>query len=58
MYNDYSIKPISGPISETIARAKKDIKKGEAIDGIGGYCVRDLNLLQLHAYHQYQRYIL
>ncbi|MCD8921508.1 NAD(P)H-dependent oxidoreductase [Staphylococcus gallinarum] len=40
MYNDYSIKPISGPISETIARAKKDIKKGEAIDGIGGYCVR------------------
>ncbi|WP_323703821.1 NAD(P)-dependent oxidoreductase [Mammaliicoccus sp. Dog046] len=40
MYNDYSIKPISGPVSETVARAKRDIKNGEAIDGIGGYTVR------------------
>ncbi|WP_426428669.1 NAD(P)H-dependent oxidoreductase [Staphylococcus equorum] len=40
MYNDYSIKPIAGPVSETVAKAKRDIKKGEDIDGIGGYSVR------------------
>ncbi|RNH97514.1 NAD(P)-dependent oxidoreductase, partial [Acinetobacter baumannii] len=40
MYNDYSIKPIEGPVSETVARAKRDIKQGEEIDGIGGYSVR------------------
>ncbi|MFQ3843182.1 SAF domain-containing protein [Staphylococcus pseudoxylosus] len=40
MYNDYSIKPIAGPVSETVARAKRDIKQGEEIDGIGGYSVR------------------
>lgn len=40
MYSDYSIKPISGPVSETVSRAKRDIKRGEEIDGIGGYSVR------------------
>lgn len=35
-----AIAPIAAPVSETVAVAKKDIKKGETIDGIGGYCVR------------------
>lgn len=38
--HDYAIVPISGPVSETVAVAKKDIKSGERLDGIGGYCVR------------------
>ncbi len=40
--HDYAIIPIEGPVSETVAVAKKDIKAGENIDGIGGYCVRGL----------------
>lgn len=35
-----SIVPVGAPVSETVAVAKKDIKAGESIDGIGGYCVR------------------
>ncbi|PTF25479.1 NAD(P)-dependent oxidoreductase [Staphylococcus cohnii] len=37
---DYAIVPIGAPVSETVAVAKKDIKSGEPIDGIGGYCIR------------------
>lgn len=45
--NDHAIVPLGAPISETVAVAKKDIKKGEKIDGIGGYCVR--GVLETHA---------
>ncbi|MSS77739.1 NAD(P)-dependent oxidoreductase [Anaerococcus sp. AGMB00486] len=38
--NDHSIVPLGIPVSDTVAYTKKDIKKGEIIDGIGGYCVR------------------
>ncbi|MEB7421401.1 SAF domain-containing protein [Staphylococcus arlettae] len=38
--NDYAIVPMGAPVSETVAVAKKDIKAGERIDGIGGYCIR------------------
>lgn len=38
--NDYAIVPMGAPVSETVAVAKKDIKSGETIDGIGGYCIR------------------
>lgn len=41
-----AIVPIDGPISETVAVAKKDIKKGELIDGIGGYSIR--GVLETH----------
>ncbi len=34
-----TIVPIGGPISETITVAKKDLKAGDALDGIGGYTV-------------------
>src|SRR5699024_9829598 len=36
---DHAIVPLGPPISETVAVAKKDIKAGEKIDGIGGYCI-------------------
>ncbi|WP_159721407.1 NAD(P)H-dependent oxidoreductase [Enterococcus sp. CSURQ0835] len=45
--HDHAIVPLGAPISETVAVAKKDIKKGEKIDGIGGYCVR--GVLETHA---------
>ena len=35
--NEPSIIPIAGPVSECITVAKKDLKAGETIDGIGGY---------------------
>ncbi|MFD1420687.1 NAD(P)H-dependent oxidoreductase [Lactiplantibacillus songbeiensis] len=40
MNHDHAIVPIGAPVSETIAVAKKDIKAGDVIDGIGGYSVR------------------
>lgn len=40
LYNDYAIVPAGKPVSDTVAVAKKEIKAGESIDGIGGYCVR------------------
>jgi predicted homoserine dehydrogenase-like protein len=44
--HDSSIHPLGAPISETVAVAKRDIKAGESIDGIGGYSVR--GVLETH----------
>lgn len=38
--NDHAIVPLGVPVSDTVAVTKKDIKAGERVDGIGGYCVR------------------
>ncbi|MEX2804414.1 NAD(P)H-dependent oxidoreductase [Streptococcus sp. H31] len=38
--HDHAIVPLGAPVAETVAVAKRDIKAGERIDGIGGYCVR------------------
>jgi predicted homoserine dehydrogenase-like protein len=40
LLQDPTIAPLGGPVSETVAVAKRDILAGERIDGIGGYCVR------------------
>ncbi|MBT2740822.1 NAD(P)H-dependent oxidoreductase [Bacillus sp. ISL-77] len=40
LQNEGSIQPLGGPISDTVAVAKRDIKAGESLDGIGGYSVR------------------
>lgn len=40
LYNDHAIVPQGKPVSDTIAVAKRNIKKGEKIDGIGGFSVR------------------
>lgn len=45
--HDHAIVPLGAPVSETVAVAKRDIKAGEPIDGIGGYCVR--GVLESHA---------
>ncbi|MFL2096512.1 NAD(P)H-dependent oxidoreductase [Marinilactibacillus psychrotolerans] len=37
---DHAIVPLGTPVADTAAVTKKDIKAGEKIDGIGGYCVR------------------
>lgn len=39
---DHAIVPLGAPVSDTVAFTKKEIKKGERIDGIGGYCVRGM----------------
>ena len=38
-YDEPTIAPKGAPISETVAVAKKDLKAGESLDGIGGYTV-------------------
>ena len=30
--------PIGGPVCEVVAVAKRDLKAGERLDGIGGFC--------------------
>ncbi|MFC5733497.1 NAD(P)H-dependent oxidoreductase [Cytobacillus gottheilii] len=44
--HDTSINPLGAPISETVTVAKRDIKAGETLDGIGGYSVR--GVLETH----------
>jgi predicted homoserine dehydrogenase-like protein len=46
LQHDSSIHPLGAPISETVAVAKRDIKTGESLDGIGGYSVR--GVLETH----------
>ncbi|MFC3039710.1 NAD(P)H-dependent oxidoreductase [Virgibacillus xinjiangensis] len=43
---DTSIHPLGAPVSETVTVAKRDIKEGETLDGIGGYSVR--GVLETH----------
>ena len=46
LQHDSSIHPIGAPVSETVTVAKRDIKAGETLDGIGGYSVR--GVLETH----------
>ncbi len=40
IYNEASLFQLDGaPVSETVTIAKKDLHKGEKLDGIGGFCV-------------------
>ncbi|KYO65264.1 NAD(P)H-dependent oxidoreductase [Thermovenabulum gondwanense] len=41
-YKEPTIAPRGKPVSETITVAKKDLKKGERLDGIGGYTIYGL----------------
>jgi predicted homoserine dehydrogenase-like protein len=45
--HEFAIAPLGAPVSETVAVTKKDIKAGERLDGIGGYCVR--GVLETHS---------
>lgn len=37
LFNDATITPLGAPVSEVITLAKKDLKLGEKLDGIGGF---------------------
>lgn len=39
IFKDASLAPLGAPVCEVITLAKKDLKKGEILDGIGGFTV-------------------
>jgi len=42
IFRDPTVAPIGGPVCEVVTVAKKDLKAGERLDGIGGFCVYGL----------------
>ena len=40
--NDATVAPLGGPQCEVVAVAKRDLRAGEPLDGIGGFCVYGL----------------
>jgi predicted homoserine dehydrogenase-like protein len=42
IHHDPTVAPIAGPICEVLAAAKRDLKAGERLDGIGGFCTYGL----------------
>jgi predicted homoserine dehydrogenase-like protein len=40
--HDATVAPIGGPVCEVVAVAKRDLKAGERLDGIGGFCTYGL----------------
>ena len=39
LYGDAALAPLAGPRVEVVATAKRDLKVGETLDGIGGFTV-------------------
>jgi predicted homoserine dehydrogenase-like protein len=39
---DATVAPIAGPVCEVVAVAKRDLKTGERLDGVGGFCTYGL----------------
>jgi predicted homoserine dehydrogenase-like protein len=39
---DATVAPLGGPVTEVVAVAKRDLKAGERLDGIGGFCTYGL----------------
>lgn len=42
IHNDATVAPIGGPVCEVVAVAKRDLKAGDLLDGVGGYCTYGL----------------
>jgi len=42
VYRDATVAPIGGPVCEVVSVAKRDLKAGERLDGIGGFCTYGL----------------
>jgi predicted homoserine dehydrogenase-like protein len=42
IHRDPTVAPIGGPICEVLTVAKRDLKAGERLDGIGGFCTYGL----------------
>jgi predicted homoserine dehydrogenase-like protein len=40
--NDPTVTPLAGPVCEVVAVAKRNLKAGERLDGVGGYCTYGL----------------
>jgi predicted homoserine dehydrogenase-like protein len=38
IHHDATVAPIAGPVCEVVTVAKRDLKGGERLDGIGGFC--------------------
>jgi predicted homoserine dehydrogenase-like protein len=38
VHRDPTVSPLDGPVTEVVAVAKRDLKAGERLDGIGGFC--------------------
>jgi predicted homoserine dehydrogenase-like protein len=38
IYRDATVAPIGGPVCEVLTIAKRDLKAGERLDGVGGFC--------------------
>ena len=47
LHNDATVAPIRGPSCEVVAVAKRDLKAGERLDGVGGFCA--YGLIENHA---------
>jgi predicted homoserine dehydrogenase-like protein len=47
VHGDATVAPLAGPSCEVVAVAKRDLRAGEVIDGIGGYCA--YGLIETHA---------
>jgi predicted homoserine dehydrogenase-like protein len=42
IHRDPTVAPVGGPVCEVVAVAKRDLKAGERLDGIGGFCTYGL----------------
>ena len=42
IHRDATVAPLAGPVCEVVTVAKRDLKAGEALDGIGGFCTYGL----------------
>jgi predicted homoserine dehydrogenase-like protein len=42
IHRDPTVAPIGGPVCEVVTVAKRDLKAGERLDGIGGFCAYGL----------------
>jgi predicted homoserine dehydrogenase-like protein len=38
IHRDATVAPLAGPVCEVVTVAKRDLRAGECLDGIGGYC--------------------
>ena len=42
IHQDATVAPLAGPVCEVVAVAKRDLRAGERLDGIGGFCTYGL----------------
>jgi len=42
IHRDATVAPLAGPVCEVVTVAKRDLKAGERLDGIGGFCTYGL----------------